>query len=135
MQDIETVSESFIAFLENEGIGTFNTNLFLNQVPDDAPDNCWYIITAGGSPIQKLATGEKVKQYVISVYCRSTTGINVERDLFDLEETLNCANCIILEGFEIIEIEATQFPSDEDLDNEERRIGFLQVNVRLYKTC
>jgi hypothetical protein len=131
--DVETVSEAFVAWLVGKGIGTFGTDLFLSQVPDDAPDEAYWVITAGGSPISKNRTGEKIKQYFISTYYRSTKGQDVEKNLFRLEELLNCASCVNLEGFEIVEIEATQFPSDVDLDNEERRVGFLQANIKIYK--
>lgn len=131
--DIDTVSEAFIEYLETNSIATFGTDLYLGQVPDDAPDNCWWILTSGGSPIQTLRSGEKVKQYFISVYHRSTQTKDVEKKLFALEELLNTPNCLELTGFEVIEVEATQFPSDVDLDNEERRVGFLQANIKTYK--
>lgn len=131
----ETVSEAFIKFLEEKSIGTFGTNIFLSQVPLDAPDTCFWILTSGGATVQKLKTGERVKQYFTSINYRSDKAKNIERDLFSLEELLNCAECVNLEGFEILEIDATQFPSDEDLDNEDRRVGLLQASVSLYKTC
>lgn len=135
MNNPETVSESFIKFLEDQSIATFGVDLFLSQVPDDAPDTCYWILTSGGATIQKLKTGEKVKQYFTSINYRSDKAKNIERDLFNLEELLNCAECVQLEGFEVIEIEATQFPSDEDLDNEDRRVGLLQANIKIKKEC
>lgn len=133
MNDIVTVSESFVKFLEDQNIATFNTDLFLGQVPQNAPDQTYWVITSGGSPIMKLRTGEKVKQYFISVYYRSAKEKNIERNLFNLEELLNSPECFNLEGFELINVEATQFPSDEDIDNENRRIGFIQVSIQTYK--
>lgn len=133
MNNPETVSESFIQWLEDENIGTFNTDLYLSQVPDTAPDACYWVLTSGGGAIQKLQTGEKVKQYFMSVYYRSNKAKDVERNLFKLEELLNCNDCINLEGFEVVEVEATQFPSDTDIDNEERRVGLLQANIKIYK--
>lgn len=130
-----TISEAFIGFLESENIAVFEQDLYLNQVPDSAPDATYWIITSGGSPIQNLRSGEIVKQYFISVYYRSTKNKDVERNLFDLEELLNCAKCVQLEGFEVIAISAIQFPSDEDIDNEDRRVGLLQANIQVYKTC
>jgi hypothetical protein len=133
MNNPETISESFIKFLEEEGIATFNTDLYLSQVPDDAPDATYWVLTSGGNTIQKLRTGEKVKQYFVSTFYRSTKAKDVERNLFRLEELLNCLTCVQFEGFEVLEVEATQFPSDTDLDNEDRRVGLLQTNIRVYK--
>jgi hypothetical protein len=135
--DVKTVSEAFIEFLQNKGIATFGTDLFLNQVPSSlaTQDSLYWIITSGGGPIQTLRTGEKVKQYYISVYYRSRSNKDVEHKLFELEELLNCTECVQLTGFDVIYISAEQFPSDTDLDDEERRVGFLQATIRVYKTC
>lgn len=135
--DVKTISEAFIAYLQAQGIATFGTDLFLNQVPSSlvTQDNVYWIITSGGGPIQSLRSGEKIKQYYISIYYRSTSNKDVERKLFALEELLNCAECVQLTGFDVISVSAEQFPSDRDLDNEERRVGFLQSTIRVYKTC
>lgn len=135
MQDVETVTEAFVAFLENQGIGTFGTDIYLHQVPDDAPDACYWILTAGGSPVRVLSTGEKVKQYFVTVNYRSMSEKDVDRNLFRLEELLNCAGCVDLEGFEVYQISAQQFPTDSDADLVERRTAFLQANVQVYKSC
>ncbi len=132
--DIETVSEAFLEYLDSLDVAKIGVDLFLNRVDADAPDNCWWVITSGGSPIQKLSTGEKVKQYFISIYHRNLNGKSLERNLFRLEELLNSRGCVELTGFEVVEIEAQSFASDEDLTSEERRIGFLQANVKVYKT-
>lgn len=129
----ETVSESFINYLEAQGYGTWGTSLFLGKVPQDAPDTCYWVITSGGDPIQKLRSGETVKQYFVAVNFRSTKSKDVERNLFKLEELLNCESCVDLQGFEVLEIEASGFPVDTDLDNEERDTGFVQANIKTYK--
>lgn len=133
MGSVETVSEAYIKFLEEKGIATFGSTIYLSQVPLDASDEVYWVISSGGSPILKLKTGEIVKQYFISTYYRSGSSQDLERKMFQLEELLNCRDCVQLEGFEVYEVEATQFPSDIDLDNEERRIGFLQANIKIYK--
>ena len=131
--NVDTISEAFCEFLENEGIATRNVDLYLNQVPEDANDAIYWVTSSGGNPIMKLRTGEKVKQYFVDIYYRSTSGKDVEKKLFALEELLNCTACVDLTGFEVIEIEAQTFSQDSDMDNEERRIGFLQANIKIYK--
>lgn len=134
MNNPETVSESFIKWLEDENIGTFGTDIYLSQVPLDAPNTCYWVLTNGGSPISKNRTGEKIKQYFVSVYYRSTKSKDVERNLFTLEGLINAPGCLQLEGFEVIEIESSQFPSDTDIDNEQLRVGLLQATIQIYKT-
>lgn len=133
--DVKTISEAFVSYLQSKGVGTFGTDLFLNQVPNSlvTQDRVYWVITSGGSPVQVLRTGEKVKQYFLSVYYRSRSGKDLDRKLFSLEELLNSTECVQLTGFEVLSIQAEQFPSDSDLDDEERRVGFLQANIKIYK--
>lgn len=131
--EVKTVTEAFAEFLGTRGIATFNTDLYISQVPLSAPDTTYWLITSGGTPIRKLSTGETVKQYFIEVYYRSKSAKDVERNMFDLEELLNCTECVQLTGFEVQEISATAFPSDLDADDNERRIGMLQANIKIYK--
>lgn len=129
----ETVGEAFRDFLVEQGIGTFGQNLFLGEIPLDAPDNAWLIVVGGGNPEMVTLDGAMMKLYNFNIYRRSTSGKDIERELFSLEETLNCASCVNLDGFETIWSRATQFAQDMDLENENRRIGMLQAQVRLFK--
>lgn len=133
MIDTQTVGESFIKFLEDKSIGVFNDNLFLGQLSIDAPDECWLVVVAGGSPELVTADGGMIKVYTFNVYRRSLAGKQVERELFNLEEQLNCSTCVNLDGFETIYSRATNFAQDIDLENTNRRIGLLQAQIRLFK--
>lgn len=132
---VETITEAFIKFLESKGVATFGQDLFLKRVPSSlkTEDDIFWIKTSGGDIIRKLSTGEKVKQYVLYLYFRSTKSEVVEKRLFALEELLNCTRCVELQGFETIDISASQFQSDEDTDLEDREVGMLQINIQTYK--
>lgn len=133
MMDIHTVGEAFIKFLEDKAIGSFGTDVFFGEMPHDAPDDSWLVVVSGGNPDTVMLDGGMIKVYTFNIYRRSLAGKKIERDLFSLEETLNCASCVNLEGFETIYSRATQFAQDIDLDNANRRIGLLQAQVRLFK--
>lgn len=133
MIDTQTVGEAFIRFLEENNVGTFNQDLYLGMLPLDAPDEAWLVVVTGGSPELVTADGGMMKIYTFSIYRRSLAGKEIERSQFSLEEKLNCSTCVNLEGFETIYSRATQFAQDMDLENENRRIGLLQAQVRLYK--
>ena len=133
MIDTQTVGEAFIRFLEENNVGTFNQDLYLGMLPLDAPDEAWLVVVTGGSPELVTADGGMMKIYTFSIYRRSLAGKEIERSLFSLEEKLNCSTCVNLEGFETIYSRATQFAQDMDIENENRRIGLLQAQVRLYK--
>ena len=52
-----------------------------------------------------------------------------------MEEELNCSGCVKLNGFELVGINVTQFPADQDLDSENRMVGMLSVQLEVYKGC
>lgn len=80
-------------------------------------------------------SGEKQKAYQMLIYYRSNSARQVDEALSLLEEQLNCPNCVELQGFELVNIEATQFAADQDLDSENRMVGMLQVQLTVYKSC
>lgn len=131
--DTQTVGEAFVKFLQDKGYGTFGQDLFLGEIPLQAPDNTWLVVVSGGNPDLVTADGSMVKVYTFNVYRRSLSGKEIERDLFSLEEALNCSTCVNLDGFETIYSRATQFSQDNDFENEQRRIGLIQAQVRLFK--
>lgn len=131
--DTQTVGEAFRDFLVDKGFGTFNVDLYLGEIPDDAPDDAWLILVSGGNPDTVTLDGSMMKLYTFSVYRRSTSGKDIERKLFSLEEMLNCESCVNLTGFETIYSRAIQFAQDLDLENENRRIGLIQAQVKLFK--
>lgn len=133
MLDTATVGGAFVKFLQDKSIGTFGTDLYLGEMPQDAPDESWLIIVSGGNPDTVTLDGGMIKLYTFNIYRRSLAGKKIEQELFALEETLNCASCVGLEGFETIYSRAVQFAQDIDLDNANRRIGLLQAQVRLFK--
>jgi hypothetical protein len=133
MMDVTTVGEAFVKFLEDKGIGAFGIDLFLGELPQTAPDNSWLVVVGGGSPEVVTLDGGMIKLYTFNIYHRSLAGKEIERELFSLEEDLNCATCVNLSGFETIYTRATNFAQDIDLENENRRIGLLQAQIRLFK--
>lgn len=133
MIDTQTVGEAFIKWLEDQGVGIFNENLFLGNLPLKAPDEAWLVVVSGGNPELVTADGGMIKVYTFNVYRRSLAGKEIERKLFSLEENLNRAECVNLVGFETIYSRATQFAQDIDLENENRRIGLVQAQIRLFK--
>lgn len=132
-----TISESFIKLLENKGCGVFGQNIFLYRVPNSlkTPTELFYVIPSGGSIINSSPTGEKIKRYQFLIYFRSNSAERVDKVLNSLEEDLNCAGCVQLENFELMDIQTSMFPADQDADSENRMVGMIQVQVQVYKKC
>lgn len=129
--------EAFTDYLQTLGIATLGQDLFIGGAPssNEAPDNLWWILSEGGSPIAKNSTGEVQKQYTVSVYCRNQDYKTIYDAMFALEEDLNCSGCTQLAGFDTDDITVTSFPIDQDLDSEDRKVGLLQATIKTYKEC
>lgn len=131
------IVESFALYLQNLGIATLGQTLFIGNAPSSnrVSDSIYWIVESGGSPLSMNSTGELVKSTSIEIYYRDRNYKNVYDNLNTLEENLNCNGCVQLTGFDIIKIDVVSFPIDQDLDNEDRKIGMLQVNLLSYKEC
>lgn len=131
------IAESFATYLQTLGIATLGQDLFIGNAPSSnrVSDSMYWIIESGGSPLSKNSTGELLKSTTIEVYYRDRNYKNVYDKINTLEETISCAGCIQLNGFDIIKLDVVSYPIDRDLDAEDRLVGLLQVNILSYKGC
>lgn len=132
----QTVSEAFIRWMETNGFGNASNEdeeitIYLNQIPDDAQDNAWWLITGGGDNPDLLVTKESIQPFVIQVFYRDKSGEVVEHDLFALNQKVNKREWKELEGFDLYSIQATA-PEDNDKDVENRPQGTLSVAIQIY---
>ena len=132
-----TLSQSFVKFLEEKGYGISGQNIYMYRVPNSkkTETEVLWLIPTGGFPSQVNKTGEMMKTYQFLINFRSNSARKVDEVLNDLEQTLNCSNCVSLEGFELVEIRATQLPADQDLDSENRMVGMINCQITVYKSC
>lgn len=126
------ITKAFVDHMESLGFGTFGTDLFIGSAPLQSPDSCWWVIRGGGSPIVKAVTGQKMKAYIFSVFYRDLDGENFEDKLQEFEEAMNDANCDDITGYNKVELEASTFPADQDLDIEDRSVALTQVTLTTY---
>lgn len=131
------IIESFANYLQTLGIATLGQTLFIGNAPSSnrVSDSIYWIIESGGSPLSMNSTGESLKNVSIEVYYRDRNYKNVYDNMHYLEETISCNGCVQLDGFDIIKLDVVSYPIDQDLDNEDRKIGMLQVNILTYKEC
>lgn len=131
----KTISQSFSNFLESKDIATSGQDLYINRVPNtkNTQESIYWIISAGGNPISKLSTGEMIRLFAIDIYYRSKSGRQVDEKLTELNDMLCLPDCVQLEGFETIDVSVSQYPASQDLDQEDRQVGLLRVNIQTYK--
>lgn len=124
------VAEAFATYLTTLTSSTLGQDLFIGEAPSsNKVDTDIYWIIASGGPVNKRITGQTGKQYSISLYFRSRDYKTVYDTIFALEETLNCASCVELTGYDTIDISATVLGIDDDLDLEDRKVGLLQIVI------
>jgi hypothetical protein len=116
---------------------TLGQTLFIGEAPSSkkVANAIWWIVENGGGVIQKNATGEARKSYQFNIFFRSNDFEAVKTAMSELEEDLNCDSCSQISGYDTIDIEATTFPIDDDLDSEDRKVGLLQATITTYKEC
>lgn len=126
------IVQSFAEFIEPLTGTTLGTDLYLGGVPLSAPSDCWWIVSGGGTPLANNPTGEHWKRYIINIYTRNNNALVVYDQLQALEEALNGDACTQLNGYDTIDIEATTFATDQDIDSEDRTVGLLQATITTY---
>lgn len=129
-----TVAQALAQWMQENGFGTLGTDLFIGSVPEGAPTASWWILGGGGAPTIKNHTGEKVKAYIFSVLYRNTDSENVDERMQALEEKANSKACHDLAGYDTIELEASGFQSDNDLDGEDRTLGSVEITATVYQS-
>lgn len=127
------IVEALGDYIENEGFATFDVDMFIGGASLDMPDDCIWLLSGGGNVTDKNISSGKFKTYVMPIFVRGT----VQKDVYDkaqaLEELINDYECTDLDGYDTIELEATSFPIDEDLDGENRVVGVVEVTATIYR--
>lgn len=126
-----TTSEIFIDWMNKNGLGVFGSDIFLNQIPKEANDSAYWIVTSGGDVTQKLVTGESVQLFNVAVNYRSRSGDDVEKRLHAVSRVINNRATFELSGVEIFSAEASM-PEDNDIDAENRKQGSFVVRLEIY---
>lgn len=128
---------AFATYLQSVTGTTLGQTLFIGEAPSSnkVADAIWWIVENGGGVINKNSTGEAMKSYQFNIFYRSRDYEAIKDAMYSLEEDLNCDNCSQISGYDTIDIEATSFPIDNDLDSEDRKVGLLQVTIIIYKEC
>jgi hypothetical protein len=127
----KTVSEAFIRWMTANNFGIYNENVYLNLIPDDAPDEAWWVITSGGDVDQLNVTRESIQRFDTTVFYRNKSSEEVEHNLFALNQKVNGRDTLEIEGFDLYSISATM-PEDEDSDAEYRQQGSFTVAIQIY---
>ena len=128
------IARSFVEYMEDLSMGTFGTDIFVGNIAMDAPNKAWWVLSSGGVTFGKNSTGERIKNYTLSVYYRNTDAEDVYETMQEFEDEINSKHCVQLDTYDTIEMEASVFPTDQDLDNEDRVVGLMQIKISVYQS-
>lgn len=131
------IAQAFADYLEEIGFGILGVDLFISRVPSgtNAPGDAKWIVGRGGFQVYRTVTGEEGRQASLSLYMRSYDAQLVYDSLEALDARISCSGCLELEGYNVIEVETSGPFADQDLDDEERTVGLLEITVTLYRNC
>lgn len=117
-------------YLQDQGVATLGQDMFISRAPtEERVDNNIYWLKANGG-----VQDNKFDVYSVQIYYRDINPQCVYDNLQTVSDLLTCnSNCFELTNFDIVSVEAVGFHSDQDLDNEKRTVGLLQVNITTYK--
>lgn len=129
--------DSLVSYLITLTGATLGQTFFIGNAPSSnrVADSIWWIVENGGTVEQKNITGEQTKSYSYNLYYRSRNYEDVKNSLYALEQDLNCDECTQLSGFDTVEMQASTFAIDNDLDGEDRKLGLLQISILIYEEC
>lgn len=138
-----TLVTAFADYLQSIGVATRGEDLFTSRAPsskalDIAGHNAnriFWVKSAPGAPPERSVNGPQRQFHGIDLYHRDLSADAVDETLQMLSDKLSCPGCVHIPGFDVLEIEVEGPWSDQDLDNEERTVGLLQLTITTEKEC
>lgn len=127
------IVEAFVDYLENKNYGVMGDNLFIGGTPLDAPDDCIWITSGGGLNDIRNITGERRKIYNLSLYVRGSDAKAVYDLMQEIELDINDEFCIEMQDYFNLEVSVLNYPTDNDIDNGERTVGLMAVELIVYR--
>jgi hypothetical protein len=128
-----TVAQAFATYLQSINVATVGTNLFMSRWPSSkkTADPSFLIKEAPGQLVQRTIQGQAINRYLIELYMRDYNASNVDATLQSLRGQLT-TSAVTLSGYTLYSNPETNGPwSDQDLDDEERTVGLLQIRLTI----
>lgn len=131
------IVRAFANYLEASDVATLGQDLFISRAPSSNKviDRIFWIKANGGTQLSRTINGSVIQNHVIEVYHRDVNTEAVYETLQELGDDLSCAGCLTLEDYDVVEAVVNGPWTDQDLDNEERLVGLMQVTITIRKDC
>lgn len=131
------IVRSFAEYLQGVNVAILGNDLFISRAPSSSnvPDRIFWLKAAGGPPVQRSVNGGSRQSRVIELYHRDVKAEGVYETMQEIADDITCAGCVTLSGYDVIEVQTSGPWTDQDLDNEERQVGLLQITITTHKEC
>lgn len=133
----------FADYLQTLGVATRGQDLFTSRAPSSQtlrtlgvnPNRIFWVKAAPGGPPERSVDGSQRVSYGLELYHRDLSADDVAGTLEALSDSLQCSGCVTMTGYSVYGISVEGPWTDQDLDNEERTVGLLQITITIEKEC
>lgn len=126
------ISALIVKWLEENHYGTFATDIFVDQLPNSAPDATFWLINGGGSPQSFNATKERTDSYTVTLFYRNKSSDTVIETLDAIADTWNTTRHIDLDPLDV-RWSTSSLPDDQGRDSLGRAQGSVTLNLIIYR--
>lgn len=119
-------------WFEANGYATVGTDFFIDQLPNEAPDNTFWLINGGGSALSFNATKERTDSYTLTLLYRNKSPKNVIETLERIADDWNTTRHIDLDPLDV-RWSTSSLPDDQGRDANGRSQGSITLNLIIYR--
>lgn len=119
-------------WLQTNGYATVGTDLFIDQLPNEAPDETFWLINGGGSVQSFNATKERTDSYTLTLFYRNKSPKDVIETLEEISNDWNTTRHIDLDPLDV-RWSTSSLPDDQGRDANGRAQGTLTLNLIIYR--
>lgn len=126
------IPELIAQWLQENGYATRGVDLFIDQLPNEAPDNTFWLINGGGQPESFNATKERTDTYILTLFYRNKTPKLVIETLEAIANDWNTTRHIELDSLDV-RWSTSSLPDDQGRDANNRAQGTLTLTLTIYR--
>ena len=111
-------------------------NAFLNILPDtnQVSGEAWWLIDTDSYVSQQMISKSKLKRYTLTLNYRHTKARVVDATILKIEQILNHTTCFQLPSYKVIQMQASNWNADQDVENENFYRGSLTITLDVLDT-
>jgi hypothetical protein len=126
------IVQSFANWMEDNSLATLGQDLFISRARTTPDALFWLVSTGGASSTRNVNLGYQVT-HTIALHYRDSDPETVYETLNTVQNVVLGEDCFYLDGFDVISVNTSGPFTDQDLDNDDRAVGLLEISITTYK--